>query len=121
MCDKAAGVPFPAHPASCHFVATVPWGTWVAADTRGGLVCGAPCCHFLFSGPGLAPELAVWVGLPHLMCGPVLELRGCCQPQGESLRNINKKPQGTSSCCCHLGARFPGNATEERPSHGCSL
>ena len=39
MCDKAAGVPFPAHPASCHFVATVPWGTWVAADIRGGLMC----------------------------------------------------------------------------------
>lgn len=45
--------------------------------------------------------------------GPVLGLRGHCQPEGESLRNINKKPQGTSSYHCHRGARFPGNATEE--------
>lgn len=44
---------------------------------------------------------------------PFLQLQGHCQPQGESLRNINKKPQGTSSYHCHRGARFPGNATEE--------
>lgn len=49
---------------------------------------------------------------PFHMC-PVLGLRGHCQPEGESLRNINKKPQGTSSYHCHRGARFPGNATEE--------
>lgn len=42
----------------------------------------------------------------------------------ESLKNINKMPQGTSSSNCHLGARFPGNGPGEHlgGSHRpCSL
>lgn len=47
----------------------------------------------------LLPSLAAgWFSRSsHPVCAPsVLDLRGHCQPEGEPLRNINKKPQGTA-------------------------
>lgn len=68
-------------------------------------------CLFLFPGLGLS-------GWPSGSVFPIWHVAlfsssEDSEPQGESLRNINKKPQGTSSSCCHLSARFPGNATAE--------
>ena len=82
---------------------------WAAG---GGCLCACHLVRVFFSSLGLAfpGGLQGW-SFP-------LGMRPCSraedtEPQGKTLRNINKKPQGTSSSGCHLSARFPGNATEE--------
>lgn len=59
-------------------------------------------------------DIVVTFVLSSLLVAPSLSSENVVEPRGESLRNINKKPQGTSFCCCHLCARLlempPGNA-----------
>lgn len=98
-----------------------PLGTWVAAFILGELVCAVPPGdHFLFLAQDLIQSWPFGFVFPIWYMALCSSSEDIFQPQGESLRNIKRSP-GTSSYRCHLGARFPGNATEEHLSHSCSL
>lgn len=65
--DKAIRVPLPSTSSKG------PLGTWLAVDILGGPVRAVPAGAILSSWAWLAPELALWAGLSHLVYGPIFE------------------------------------------------
>lgn len=85
---------------------------WASLDISSGLVCSGSVT-FVSHWPRICYGRGGHSWSLPLASGPFLEIQEHCWPEGESSRNINKKPQVTSCCCRHLSARFPGNATGE--------
>lgn len=75
-CGKATRVPLPGTSGK------EPWGARLAVDALGDPCAQCPAAPFSPPGPGPAPHLALWVGLSHLVCGPILEpLRTLSAPE----------------------------------------